>query len=149
MGDNGAEVLTKHCSGESTNSQLLELVDLSENGLTAVGMEHVMNIVRTSELNLNDYSMLVNEHILLVLGCICVWVHVYFYYYNYSVYHIITGSTTLRELILGTNDIGDNGMSVITKELQSNKKLSKLEVKLCGLSVKGTIARCILHVLCD
>ena len=53
-------------------------------------------------------------------------------------YLIITG-TTLRELDLSSNQIGDNGMSVITEGLQSNKMLTKLKVSGCDLSVKGTV----------
>ena len=52
---------------------------------------------------------------------------------------IITGSTTLRELDVSWNDIGDNGISVITEGLQSNKTLTKLTVSECGFSVKGTV----------
>ena len=52
---------------------------------------------------------------------------------------IITGSTTLRELDVSYNDNGDNWISVITEELQSNKTLAKLNVSLCELSVKGTV----------
>ena len=52
---------------------------------------------------------------------------------------IITGSTTLRELDVSWNNIGDNGISVITEGLQSNKTLTKLDVTVCGFSVKGTI----------
>jgi len=51
---------------------------------------------------------------------------------------IITGSITLRRLNVSGNDIGDNGMSVITEGLQSNKTLAKLNVSGCELSVKGT-----------
>ena len=46
MGDTGAEVLAKHYS--STN-QLLEVLDFTGNDLTAVGMVHVMKMVKTSE----------------------------------------------------------------------------------------------------
>ena len=52
---------------------------------------------------------------------------------------IITGSTTLRELDVSWNDIGDTGISVITEGLQSNKTLTKLNVSYCKLSVKGTV----------
>ena len=52
---------------------------------------------------------------------------------------IITGSTTLRELNVSFNQIGDNGMSLITEGLQSNKMLTMLNVSWCGLSVKGTV----------
>ena len=52
---------------------------------------------------------------------------------------IITGSATLRELDVSWNNIGDNGISVITKGLQSNKTLTKLNVSGCRFSVKGTV----------
>ena len=51
---------------------------------------------------------------------------------------IITGSTTLRELDLSYNDIGDNGISVITEWLLSNKLLRSMNVSCCDFSVKGT-----------
>ena len=51
---------------------------------------------------------------------------------------IITDSTALRELNVSGNDIGDNGISVITKGLQSNETLTKLNVSRCKLSVKGS-----------
>ena len=46
MGDTGAEVLAKHYS--STN-QLLEVLGFTWNDLTAVGMVHVIKMVKTSE----------------------------------------------------------------------------------------------------
>ena len=36
------------------------------------------------------------------------------------------------------NDIGDEGMAVISEALQHNKSLTTLRVAGCGLSVKGT-----------
>ena len=45
MGDTGAEVLAKHYN----NSQSLEVLDIAANDLTAVGMVHVMKMVKTSE----------------------------------------------------------------------------------------------------
>ena len=52
---------------------------------------------------------------------------------------IITDSTTLRELNVSYNHVGDNGISVITEGLQSNKTLTKLNVSGCDLSVKGAV----------
>ena len=49
MGDTEAEMLAKYYSDESTTVQSLQLLDLSNNDLTAVGMVHVMNIVMTSK----------------------------------------------------------------------------------------------------
>ena len=51
---------------------------------------------------------------------------------------IITGSTTLRELDVSSNDIGDHGISVITEGLQFNKTLTKLNVSDCNVTEEGT-----------
>ena len=51
---------------------------------------------------------------------------------------IITGSTTLRELDVSRNDIGDNGISVISEGLQSNKALTKLDVSWCHFTEEGS-----------
>ena len=51
---------------------------------------------------------------------------------------IVTGSTTLRELDVSRNDIGDNGISVITKGLKSNKTLTKLYVSECRFREEGS-----------
>ena len=50
---------------------------------------------------------------------------------------IITGSTTLRVLDVGGNEIGDDGISMISEELQHNNSLTKLSVERCVLSAKG------------
>jgi len=52
---------------------------------------------------------------------------------------IITGSATLRVLDVSLNDIGDDGMAVISETLQHNKSLTELMVVVCGLSVEGTV----------
>ena len=52
---------------------------------------------------------------------------------------IITGSATLRGLNVSDNDIGDEGMAVISEALQHNKSLTTLRVDTCGLSLKGTV----------
>ena len=44
----------------------------------------------------------------------------------------ISGSTTLRELHIGWNKIGDDGISLISEELQQNNSLTKLIVRDCG-----------------
>ena len=49
IGDSGAEVLAKDYSNEKATAHLLELLNLTLNGLTAVGMEHIMKIVMTSK----------------------------------------------------------------------------------------------------
>ena len=50
---------------------------------------------------------------------------------------IITGSTTLRVLDVGGNEIGDDGISMMSEELQHNNSLTKLIVANCGLSANG------------
>ena len=52
---------------------------------------------------------------------------------------IIVDSATLRILRVSWNDIGDDGMAVISEALQSNKSLTILNVYMCGLSVKGNV----------
>ena len=37
------------------------------------------------------------------------------------------------------NDIGDDGMLFVVDGLQCNNALTKLNVRRCGLSVKGTV----------
>ena len=51
---------------------------------------------------------------------------------------IITGRTTLRELDVSSNHTGDNGISVITKGLQSNKTLTKMDVSSCHFTEEGS-----------
>ena len=46
---------------------------------------------------------------------------------------------TLQELDIGQNDIGDDGISVISEALQHNKSLIILDVQRCGLSEKGNV----------
>ena len=46
---------------------------------------------------------------------------------------------TLQELDIGWNDIGDDGMAVISEGLQHNKSLTTLRVDACGLSAKGNV----------
>ena len=52
---------------------------------------------------------------------------------------IIIDSATLRVLDVSYNDIGDDGMAVISEALQNSKSLTKLYVARCGLSVKGNV----------
>ena len=53
--------------------------------------------------------------------------------------YCITGSATLRILDVSENDIGDEGMGIISEALQHNRSLTTLRVEQCGLSVKGTV----------
>ena len=48
-------------------------------------------------------------------------------------------SNSLQELNMRSNDIGDDGMSLVADALQYNRTLTKLNIRECGLSVKGTV----------
>ena len=63
-----------------------------------------------------------------------------------AVSKLLVGNCTLQELNVSSNDIGDDGISVIVEQLQHITTLTKLYVRRCGLSVKGTVVcvRCIL-----
>ena len=52
---------------------------------------------------------------------------------------IIIDSATFRVLDVSSNDIGDDGMTVISEALQNSKSLTKLDVCRCGLSVQGNV----------
>ena len=53
---------------------------------------------------------------------------------------INTGCATLRVLDIGGNDIGDEGLKILSEALQHNKSLTKLDIGQCGLSLKGSYA---------
>ena len=44
---------------------------------------------------------------------------------------------TLQELTINYNNIGDDGMGLISEALQHKNSLTKLDVGQCGLLVKG------------
>lgn len=52
---------------------------------------------------------------------------------------ILTGSKTLQVLNLGFNNIGNDGISMISMELQHNNSLTELSLAQCGLSEKGYV----------
>ena len=53
---------------------------------------------------------------------------------------IITDSTSLRVLKFSViPNIGDDGMSLISSELQYNDILTELRVPVCGLTAKGRL----------
>ena len=52
---------------------------------------------------------------------------------------LLNVTATLQWLDMSRNDIGDEGMAMISEALQHNKSLAKLGVAECGLSVKGTV----------
>ena len=52
---------------------------------------------------------------------------------------LLNVTTTLQCLDMSRNDIGDEGMAMISEALQHNKSLTTLRVEQCRLSVKGTV----------
>ena len=53
----------------------------------------------------------------------------------------------LQWLYIGLNDIGDDGMRLITEGLQCNNTLTKLVAQGCGVSVEGTQIYCVTTTL--
>ena len=87
----------------------LQGLDLYSNDLSSMGIFHLERIIK-SKLYVNDI-----------------------------VYNTVmtTGSPSLRALDVGGNEIGDIGVELLCKELQSNN-LTHLRIWGCGLSVKGS-----------
>ena len=52
---------------------------------------------------------------------------------------LLNVTRTLQVLNMNSNDIGDDGMAVISEAVQLNKSLTKLVIARGGLSVKGTV----------
>ena len=52
---------------------------------------------------------------------------------------LLNVTATLQYLNMGGNDIGDEGMAMISEALKYNKSLTTLWVASCGFSVKGTV----------
>ena len=50
---------------------------------------------------------------------------------------MITGSRTLKRLYVGLNNIGDDGILMISENFLHNNSLINLDVGRSGLSVKG------------
>ena len=48
-------------------------------------------------------------------------------------------NNSLQQLVMQSNQIGDDGMSSVADGLQCNNTLTKLHVHKCGFSVKGTV----------
>ena len=63
-----------------------------------------------------------------------------------AVSKLLVGNCTLQLLNVGSNAIGDDGISVIVEQLQHNTTLTGLNVYQCGLSVKGSVV-CIRYIL--
>ena len=55
-----------------------------------------------------------------------------------AVSKLLMRNCSLRHLNVGHNNIGDDGISVIVEKLLHITTLTTLDVKDCGLSVKGT-----------
>ena len=53
---------------------------------------------------------------------------------------------TLQQLYISMNDIGDDGIAVLSETLQHNKSLTTLTVQECGLSAKGNVV-CKMHCM--
>ena len=56
-----------------------------------------------------------------------------------AVSKLLMYNNTLQRLDVGDNTIGDDGLSVIVEQLHHITTLTRLDVKECGLSVKGIV----------
>ena len=54
---------------------------------------------------------------------------------------LLNATHTLEAINIANNDIGDDGIAVISEALQHNKSLTKLWIGRCGLSGKGIIIK--------
>ena len=52
--------------------------------------------------------------------------------------NMLMETKTLKSLSIPKNDIGDDGITQITKALQQNKSLTHLKAFDCGFSLKGS-----------
>ena len=65
------------------------------------------------------------------------YLHLYMCMHVRNVYCYIIGSTTLKVLEVGYNNFSDDGILMISEELQGNNCLINLSTQNCGLSVEG------------
>jgi len=63
-----------------------------------------------------------------------------------AVSRLLVGNHALQVLNVGYNNIGDEGISVITEQLQHITTLTELYVSGCGLSAKGTVV-CVRYTI--
>ena len=59
---------------------------------------------------------------------------------------LLNAIPTLHDIDLNNNDIGDEGITIISEALLHNKSLAALGMVKCGLSVKGTAVA--TYILC-
>ena len=52
---------------------------------------------------------------------------------------LLEHNTSLKELDMRWNDIGDDGISLVAEGLKHNNTLSKLDIRECKLSAEGEI----------
>ena len=52
---------------------------------------------------------------------------------------LLRTTSSLEILDMSCNNVGDDGMSVILKELEHNNILTGFKIENCGLSVKGIL----------
>ena len=73
-----------------------------------------------------NYGILVNVIVMIITGAV-------------YISQLLTATRTLQDLNMRDNDVGDEGIKVISEALQHNKSLTSLWILECGLSVKGTV----------
>ena len=75
-------------------------------------------------------------------SCLCYNLYIFFLIViitgAIAVSKLLMGNCTLQVFDVSSNNIGDDGISVIVEQLQNITTLTKLVVTKCGLSVKGS-----------
>ena len=59
---------------------------------------------------------------------------------------LLNSTGTLEKLDISWNNIGDDGMEVISEALKHNKSLKLLRVYSCGLSVQGIYSTVYINI---
>ena len=147
IGDQGAEMLARYTK---TSIPLLKVIELTENNLTTVGIQHIANIVECSS-NLNHLSVadnhICNEGIALLTSTELPFLK------RLEIYDVEMSSTgaftlanylknniSLQSLEISRNDINNDGLQAILNSLQFNCTLIQLIAINCMFSFDGAVS---------
>ena len=95
----------------------------------------IVSIVIKIVLVLQTYWLAIATYGTAVL--VCVVIINYITVGAIAVSKLLVGNDTLQMLNISSNDIGNDGISVIAEQLQYNTTLTTLHIIRCGLSRKG------------
>ncbi|XP_065901022.1 NACHT, LRR and PYD domains-containing protein 3-like isoform X2 [Dysidea avara] len=148
IGNNGAEMLGKVYSSNNTSNHVLQELILYDNNLTVVGVGHVMKIVMKSSaslrvLNIGNNPISDDGISLIVEGCqhtnlLELRVHKCGLSVKgaWCIGELLQVNTVLQELMMGRNNFGDHGISIIAGAL-GKSRVRNLDLYECGITVAG------------